>query len=114
MQDQQAQIEITMEQAKECIAMAASLERLHKNRDFKKLITECYFKDEPARLVGLKADPHMTSEEKQQSILKDIDAIGTLQQFFRAIYQRGAWAESALKQGEAELAEMAEEAEVIH
>lgn len=114
MQDQQAQIEVTMEQAKQCIAMADSLERLHKNRDFKKIFTECYFKDEPARLVGLKADPNMLSDDNQKAILKDIDGIGCLQQFFRAIYQRGAWAERALQEGENELAELAEEAEVIH
>lgn len=114
MQDAQAQIEVTMKQARDAIALADSLERLHKNRDFKKVFTEFYFKEEPARLVGLKADPNMQTEERQSSVIKEIDAIGGLQAQFRSIYQRAAWAEQAIKQGEEELADMAEEAEVIH
>jgi hypothetical protein len=111
MTDQVAQIEVTMQQAKDCVIAADALQRLHKNRDFKKIILEGYFKDEPARLVGLKGDANMQDEARQAAIVKEIDGIGTLQQHFRTIYQRAAWAEQALEQGEAELREIEAEAE---
>ena len=110
MSEQVAQeIEVTMKQAQDCIALSDSLERLHKNRDFKKVISECYFKEEPARLVGLKSDPNMQVAEHQEAIIKDIDGIGALQQFFRAIFHRAEWAKQAIEQGQEELVELADE-----
>lgn len=65
-----------------------SLERLRSNRDFNKLIVEGYLKDEAIRLVHAKADPALQSASAQAAILRDIDAIGALEQFFTTIYQQ--------------------------
>lgn len=109
---QTTQIELTMNQAKDLISFAESLERLHKNRDFKKIFSEGYFKDEALRLVGLKADPNMQTPERQEQILRDIDAIGSLQQYFRTVYQRAAWAERAIQDGQEALEEIQNEGTV--
>ena len=54
--NQVEEIELEINQAKEKVALKDSLEKLIKNRDFKKVITEGYFEQEAIRLVLLKAD----------------------------------------------------------
>lgn len=79
------QIEVNIAVAKEKVALGECLKRLSKNRDFKKLIEQCYFKDEAHRLIMVKSSPNCQSDEIQKEILKDIDGIGSLYQFFCAI-----------------------------
>ena len=86
--------------AQEKIDLADALERLQSNRDFKTVILQSYFAHEPVRLVHLKADPAMQTDERQVSIMRQMDAIGSLLQFFQAIYQNG---KQALKSKEANL-----------
>jgi hypothetical protein len=78
-------IEIHLKEAQEKVQLGEDLKALMKNRAFKRLITERYFKEEPARLVMLKACPNAQAEEVQDEINKDIIAIGGLFQFFCAI-----------------------------
>lgn len=104
MSEQQiAQIEMTMEQAKEDINLAKALDKLKSNREFKKIITEGYFKDEAIRLVNMKGHPQARREDIQADIIKQIDAIGCLNAFFDMIYHRAEWAKSAIEASEEEL-----------
>lgn len=89
-------IEISMEQAKSKIALMECIDRLTRNRDFKKIFTEGYFEKEPARLVKLKADPQAADPDYQASILKQIDSIGCLHQYLRAIHVQGQMAQREL------------------
>lgn len=106
------EIQIDITEAKETVAKADRLERLHKNEDFKAVILEGYFKEEAFRLVGLKAHPAMQGVEHQANIMKAIDAIGGLQQHFSQIFMMANQAEEAIRQAEYELAEMAEQGEL--
>lgn len=99
----EAEIQISIEEANETIDFAKSLDKLHKNRDFKKVILEGYFKEEAIRLVNLKADPAVQSPERQESIIQAIDAIGALRNFFGTAYQKASWAEGAIDAAEEEL-----------
>lgn len=103
------EIEITIKEAEKFVALAKALDRLHANSDFKQLITEGFFKEEAIRLVHLKADPNMQKPENQENILKDIDGIGVLRNYFGAVYQRAEWAMNAIKDGEEELEELRQE-----
>lgn len=83
-----AQLDRDSKAIKPAIELGNALEKLRNNRDFNKLIVDGYLKDEAIRLVHLKADPNMQSPEVQASITRDIDAIGTLNQFFVITDQR--------------------------
>lgn len=98
-----AEIEVSMQEAKDSIELANALERLHHNSDFKKIVLEGYFKDEAVRLVHLKADPNMQDSNRQANIIKDMDAIGSLRMYFGTIYHRAEWSKSAIAAGEEEL-----------
>lgn len=85
------EIEANIEQLKEFVALGDSLNRLMKNRDFKKLICETYLEKEAVRLVHLRAAPAMQDDCNQTQITKDIDAIGCFAGFLHAIgYQANA------------------------
>ena len=79
------QIQVNIKEAEERVALGECLKRLSKNRDFKKLIEQRYFKDESHRLVMVKSSPACQTPEIQAEILRDLDGIGSLYQFFNAI-----------------------------
>lgn len=86
------ELEISIEQANHEIDMFATLQKLYKNEDFKKLILDEYFVKESSRLVLLKADPNMGDPESQAGITRSIDAIGNLQQWFRLLSMKSEMA----------------------
>ena len=95
-EEQINQIEVNIESAKEAIACRDSLVKLTKNREFKKIIEDGYFKDEASRIVLVKADPALQSAENQEQLDKQIIAIGELRQYFRMIFAVGAEAERSM------------------
>jgi len=94
------EIELNIEQAKSIVATGSAMERLRNNRDFKKVIIEGYFEKEAIRLVHLKSDFNMQSPEAQVSILRDMDAIGTLAQYFNKTMHQAMLAEKAIESDE--------------
>jgi len=103
------EIQLDIDDAKEIIAMSDALGRLEHNPDFDKVIYEGYIKEEAVRLVGLKAAPEMGSEDQQRMILKDIDGIGALQQYFRRVHIFAHQARMSIESAENALDEIAEE-----
>ena len=75
-------VQVHLKEAQEKVALGKCLERLTKNRDFRKLIEQKFFKDEPARLVMLRGCPDQQSESAQLEINNDMIAIAGLFQFF--------------------------------
>lgn len=98
--DQLEQVEISIEEAKKAIALKNTLIKLSHNPDFETLIYKGYFEDESVRLVMGKANPVMDTSDKQADIIKRIDAIGMLQQYFQAIVMRGDQMERSLADNE--------------
>ena len=107
------EIELTIEQARANVEAGDQLDRLMKNADFEALVTKGYFIDEATRLVQLKAHPAMKGDMEQKMIIKDIDGIGCLQQYFNAIFALRIQSQKAIEEGEAALAEIEQE-EVSH
>ena len=89
-------IESNINEAKKIADVGDCLERLRLNRDFKKVIMEGYFEKEAIRLVHLKADPKMQSPDSQKSILAQMDAIGSLNQYFYAVFAQAQIARKAI------------------
>jgi hypothetical protein len=108
-QEQIQAIEANIREAKKFVEQGEALERLRTNRDFKKVISEGYFEREAIRLVHLKADPNMQSPEMQKSIVAQMDAIGSLDQYFKAVFQQANMARKAISSGEEMIDELRDE-----
>ena len=89
------QLETRINQSDEMIALGNCLERLNNNSDFLKVIKEGYFEKEAVRLVYLKADPNMQSEQSQKSITTQMDAIGNLSQYLATLQFKAGMAHKA-------------------
>lgn len=96
-QQQLEQIELTIDQALECIKYKEALNRLYNNADFKSIILDGYFRQEASRLVHARAEPALQSSEEQTQLLRRIDGVGFLRQFFNSIFQFGQTAERTLE-----------------
>lgn len=93
-------IELNIEQAKVLMDTGNALDRLRNNSDFKTVIKKGYFEQESIRLVHLKSDPSMQTVDAQASIVRQMDAIGALNQYFQVVYHRSALAEKAIASDE--------------
>lgn len=111
-------VQLTIEEAEKQIARAEALERLLINPDFKEIIGEAYYKEEPARLAGLLGDiggsyrwvptnqamslPPEQFVKMQKDIQRDIHAIGALQAFFRVVMWKAEMSKAALEEIESQ------------
>lgn len=94
------EVETSIENVKRAIERHERLNKLMDNQDWKALIEEGYFKEEAARVVGLKADLQMRmAGDVQMQWLEDmITGIGAFQQYLNFIRQAGAAAKQQLEQ----------------
>lgn len=99
-QQQIEEIELNITEAKKIVAQGKSLEKLLSSRDFKNVFLEGYLEKEAVRLVHLKADANMQGEEAQQSILTQIDAIGSLTHYMNVVRHQAMLAEKAIASDE--------------
>lgn len=94
-------IEKQIADAKTFSDLGESLVRLSSNRDFRKVIVDGYLSKEAVRLVHLKADPAMQKPESQESIVRQIDAIGALSSYFRTVEFQATLAVNSIASAEA-------------
>ena len=97
------EIEENIKQAKVIAGKGDALARLTKNKDFQQIIMEGYLKDESVRLVHLKSSPGMQKPDSQAHIVKQIDSIGNLMEYFRVIEHQAMLAQNAIEAGQEEL-----------
>ena len=88
-QEEINEIKISMDDAELAVKDGEAVERLFKNRDFKRIFTEGYFNSEARRLVFALAEPACASPEIQAKIQQDIKSIGSLRQFLELITSSG-------------------------
>lgn len=103
MNTEQQQISISKQEAHDAVELGMALDRLHQNPDFKKIVLDGYFREEPIRLVPLKAQ-HL-SEAVTKGVENAMIGIGAIQSYFNKIYRDGDSASQAL----GELSEMEQE-----
>jgi hypothetical protein len=97
--NQESQLEsldVSIDQAKAAIELRQSFLELQKDKRFKALITEGYFKDEAIRLVMLKSDSNMQSPDNQRMIENAIIGVGNLRSYFQAVVYLGDQMEASL------------------
>ena len=103
------EIEITLEKAKEKVALAEMLNSLIALPAFKTIITEGYFEREPIRLSRLSTVPSMLTAENEKILYTRIQAIGYLNQYFVSIMKEAEMAKRAIEVGNEELEELRNE-----
>ena len=81
--------------------------KLFKNREFKKVVLDYYFKEEAARLVMAKSSA--LSEDQKKLIDNMIYGIGALSNFFDSVLTRGMQAEQAYREDEVAKTEILQE-----
>lgn len=86
--------------AQQLIDLGSALERLMHNPDFKKVVMQGFFEKEAIILVHMKADPNYQDKDNQEQIMKRLDAIGTLNQYFRNIGNQADLASKAIDAAE--------------
>ena len=94
------EIELSIKEAQKIVDLGAAVQRLASNRDFKKVVMEMYFEKEAVRLVHLKANPAMQDKERQEAIVKEMDAIGSFYQFLRTLEIQAEMAHRAIDDSE--------------
>lgn len=92
------ELEVSMEYAKGLVAKRDMLDKLSRNREFKQLVLEGYFKDEAIRLTNLSADPHPQIKEHREDIFLAIQAVSVLRQYFQRIQREGEIAENEIRE----------------
>lgn len=95
--------------AQQLIDMGSALERLMYNADFKKVVMQGFFEKQAIQLVHSKADPALQDKENQEFIMKQLDAIGTLNQYFRNIGNQADLARKAIDAAEITRSELLRE-----
>jgi hypothetical protein len=95
MNEEMRQIEVTIEQCEEQVALLECYERLKDNPDFQTLILHNLMEQEAIRAVKAEADENLTPEGKQG--MKNIRVcIGQLDNYFRKVNIFGNAAKRAL------------------
>jgi hypothetical protein len=89
-------LENNIKHATAVLELGHCLERLRNNKDFQRVIVNSYFEQESIRLVMLKADPSMQTAALQESIIKQIDAIGALNGYFATVIHLATAAERTI------------------
>lgn len=90
-------LERNVKEAKRVLDLGNAFERLCSNKDFRAVIKAAYFEQEAIRLVHLKGAEHVQSPEMQASIIRQMDSIGVLNDFFRKIERDSRLAEVSIK-----------------
>jgi hypothetical protein len=108
-EEQIHQVEIDITVAQKSVEVMEALERLEKNKDFKLVITEGYFKEEASRAVLLKADFNAQGEMQQKQMDHIIIGIGYLRQYFGKIFHQGEMSAQGIKADAETRAELLQE-----
>lgn len=98
------EIEVTLEQCNERIAMARKLENLLNTPDFNDLIMTGYMERESHRLTLMLADPACETPQGQANVMRDLSAIAQLNSYFRTVRKAGEVAMRTKLEHEEELA----------
>lgn len=106
---EQAELELSIEEAKRIVGDRDAVKKLFGNREFKRIFVDGYFKDEALRLVGISADP--TMDAKREAIQEEIRGISLVNQYLQNIIRFGDIAQDSLSEAYETLEEVRQEEE---
>lgn len=94
------EIESSIKEAKKMVDKGRALDRLMNNQDFKKLITVGYLEAAAVQLVLMKAQANMQTDVLQKNINRQIDSIGSLNEYFEEIRHQSLLAATSILNNE--------------
>lgn len=97
-----SQLELQLSNAKQQVELRDAAQRLYKNRDFRKVVIECFMRDEAARYVQASGDPALDTQARADS-LAIAQASGHLKRFLSVLVQMGNHAADQIPAINAEL-----------
>jgi len=95
-------VELTRKQAEKALKSRDSLIKLMKNREYKEVFEEGYFKNEAMRLPLALVDNEMQDETEQRILREKIAAIGHLHVYFNTVIALGNQVQASLEAEERE------------
>lgn len=98
-----AMIEDSIKKSKARVALAESLNKLLKNKDFKAVFLDHFMVSEVSRTVRLMADPSCQDPKQQQLFENMLIAVGQVDQFIQKTLMMGDRALNDIADSEAEL-----------
>lgn len=106
MDHQIEEVELSNQTAKKMIELGNALQRLEKNRDFKRLFVEGYLREEAIRLVHIRGDHNMQDEVSQKIITQLMDGITGLTHYCNRVRHEAHLAEKAVEENDRLLEEL--------
>lgn len=94
------------------LGLANQASKLSENSDFKAIVMDAYFDQEPKRLAGLMATGRLT-EKQFDDCASELRAIGSLRTFLQDFIQKGNIAQDELSNLEAAWNEAVEEGGIV-
>lgn len=98
-------MEMNMDQAEEAMKLRDATIKLFKNKDYKKVFEEGYFKAEAMRLPLALVDNEMQDDIEQRILKEKIAAIGHLHVYLNSVINLGNQVEASLEAQEKEKVE---------
>lgn len=96
---QNSELQMTLEQAKEAVKQADTLQRLTENEDFKKIFQEGYFEHNALRLTRLLGDKNVRENPTlYANVQRELEAIGLVQEYMRVTFTFGNFAAEQIKE----------------
>lgn len=108
-QEQIQEVEIQLSESKAMIEDGKAIDRLLKNRDFKRIVMSGYFESEVKRLGLLISDPNWQSPEQQQELISSLKGVGNLRHYLNTKKEFARMAANSLSDYEEALDELREE-----
>lgn len=102
-------IEISLGAANDMVEFGKAIERLQKNKDFKRVVIDGYLNAEAVRLVHQRSQPGMDVAEIDKAIV----GIGQFVQYLNVQKQKSAMAAKSILELESERSLVEEEADVV-
>ena len=99
-------IRAQLEDAKQAQAMNDVLDRLERNRDFKKIVLEGFLKEHVLEQTSMLARPDCQHELVQQSIQKSLTGASSFNAYLTSLRQMAAAADERVRQCEEALVEL--------
>jgi hypothetical protein len=91
------QLEVEIDQARSIIAMSSDIDKLFKNKQFQNVVVREYFNNEAVRLVALRGDREFQTEERQASIGRQMDGIGSFNSFLHRLQMAAEQAAASIE-----------------
>jgi hypothetical protein len=102
-------LELSIEQAQKSVKLMNQMDKLRKNKEFKAIIEDELLDNYARNTVYLLSDPNMSGEAEQADLIKDLEMVGRVRQFFSTIYQKGRMAEKTIIDSNVTIDELREE-----